>query len=127
MPSERKYTELQEIGSTEEWTKILKKSGRDTTGIESFLKEGGEIEKLFNSEESKLFDSLGKLKTATTSLLADLEQEKDFEEIRSFSRKVITLFTEKKYLELREKDFKKKWAKLLRKQGQASTVMYELW
>jgi len=47
--AERKYTELQEIGSTEKWTKILKRDGRETTEIESFLKEGGEVEKLFSA------------------------------------------------------------------------------
>ncbi len=100
---ERKYHELRESGSIEKWTEILRKNGRKTAGIESFLKEGGDVEKLFNSEEFKLFDALKKLETATTSLLEDLKQEKDFEEISSFSREVITLLAEKKYLELREK------------------------
>lgn len=118
--AERNHTELQAIGSIEKWKEILKKNGRDTTEIESFLKEGGEVEKLFNSEEFRLFDALRKLKTETANLLADLEKEKDFEEIRSVSRKVMTLLAENKYLELREKDSKKQWAKLLRKQGRGN-------
>lgn len=112
----QKYPELRELGSIKSWTKILKKNGRKTTGIESFLKEGGEVEKLFNSEEFKLFDALKKLETATASLLEDLKLENDFEEINFFSRKVMTLLAQKKYLELREKDIRKKWAKLLKKQ-----------
>jgi len=116
---ERNYSALRQSGSVENWTKILGKGGRETPAIKRFLKAGGEVEKLFNSEEFKLFGAIEKLKRATANLLEDLKQEKDFAEIDSFSRQVMALVAEKKYLEIREKDIKKNWVTLLKRQHRA--------
>lgn len=72
--------------------------------------------------ESGLKEAVNVLKEAVPRLLAELENEADFEAIRSLSEKVMTLLAEKKYLELREKDpekkgLKKKWEELLEKRG----------
>jgi len=50
---ERNYSALRQSGSIENWAKILGKGGRETPAIKTFLKAGGEVEKLFNSEEFK--------------------------------------------------------------------------
>ena len=118
--AEKKYHKLREIGSKEEWIKVLKIDERDTKKqIDGFLKAGGVLDRVLNNEDVKLFDSLERLKTVTTCLLADLEHEPDIEEIRLFSGQVMTLLKEKKYLELREKELKKKWAELLKKGGRS--------
>ena len=121
--AEKKYLEACAFGSIEEWEKILKSEEENATKvIRDFLKEGGALHKVFNSNEVKLAHALESLNTETINLFAELEQEVDFEEIRILSTKILTLLSEKQFLVLREQDLKRKWVELLKKQGRGSRL-----
>jgi len=118
---ERKYEEFRVIASKEKWREILRSDAKSVAkNIDIFFKNGGVLDQAFNSDELKLDAALLDLRNITNNLLVDLKQETDFEEIRLFSEQVLTLLGEKKYLELREEDLKKKWANILKKRGRGT-------
>lgn len=116
----RKYVELREVGSIEDWSNILRRNGRKSALIKSFLKEQGAVDNFFNCDEFKLFDAVEALKESIVSLLEELNDENDFTEIDYLSNRIMALLEGVKYLELREKEYKKKWAALLKKQRRGS-------
>lgn len=71
--------------------------------------------------ENTLANAIAELKKECMRLLDLLGQESDFNEIQAQSGQVISLLADEKYLELRERDLKKEWAKLLKKKGRGET------